>query len=1065
METNGVQFYLLRKQPLILVNGEQQSFGPAATKLLVYLADTSESEYVREELIQLVYGTERARETFRKKVVYPIRQLLPDMPLESGQNDLLHFNPDGIWVDSRIFSDQANDLLRANTIFHRKEYLAAKEILALYEAPFLAEYRPKSSAKMDDARFQAWQKSRQHDLSSLYFQLLDRVIAFDLKQQRHWAEAQYYAEQWLHSLNPSARPLQYLIWLAARQRTGSLNTYLADLHAREEAGELPLGPSWAEWNAWLKTGQTLALARLLPEMDSAPEVRTDSLVDQEIDRGSVLEPILKLLTTPRQEQVFAITGLPGVGKTEIARSAAQLLLERHAEYKLITLALAAPFDPELLCNAILKDLGRQDLFTLDYAKKRQRLKQLLQEPNLVIMVDEGYTTYLAEPETRNTVLGILSGARVMLIARDLPRFDHYVIELPGLDEEQTRSFLVSRVSWLREIEATKIKEIADLTRGVPLLLYIIAGGLKKELGRVHSLIEYLKAHNLSANASSDVYAVYAGVLAWLWQYLNTNDKDVLYAVSLFAPEEGADQEDLKLVLANTPSKEQLPQRINHLVDIHLIERKEQPSSRERYILGPMVLQFVRQQAQRLRRPHAPMIEQAYIRYLLDFIGTHVNQMERLDEHKQNVFRMFELVIFSDDHAWARPQAVDALNQIFPYFEIRGLYSTAARLVTRVLELGAFDSVEAHVQMLRRAARVALLRAEDEQSLKLYREALERARGAGVTQLYASLYHDIGNVQLETGRLEDAIRSFETAEQVVDAERRPHLLYSIWSNLGVTAFRQGRFELAVQYYQKVLDHLGGSETELPRELQTVAQFNLNALGLTATELGDYPTALSYFERSMVLAQILNYPQLMGYLYMNMGFTYCYQKEFDQAHHCFVQSGIIADQIQHVTLRTLVTFNQGMLASRRFLHQEALRLHRTALIEAEDHDVVWLKPQILVSLGKAYLRSEQFDSAAQSFSESLLTHAVTPIYVSQAIYGLCLSAMLKTYIIGNNNVETTLKRIAAPLASVPAEVLPLNLVSYLDWAHAAFERDLDHIPQLGRYRLVEALRTWLSDHPHA
>ena len=732
MENSEIRFYLLRKQPQIVVNdGQSLNFSSQALKLLIFLADNGESEYDRQELIRQVYGTEFARDTFRKKVVYPIRKLIPDVLPETSGGDVIRFTCDQVWVDSRIFAEKARDLVRATPGFNKKHYLAAREVLDLYQEAFLLEYHPKPSDLGNDQSFLSWQKNRQRDLTSLYHQLLDQVISFCLKQERYWSEANFYGEQWLHSLNPSAKPLQYLIWLAAHQRSDALTDYLAELREREEAGEQPMGPPWVEWSDLLKRGKLIPLARLLPQSEQSTGDRADDWTDEQIDRKEILEQILSLLTAPR-EQVFAVVGLPGVGKTELAHTAAQLLRERSPGCKIVLLELTAQLDLELLCNNILNDLGRQDLFTLDYAKKRQRLRQLLQAPNLAIIVDEGHTTHFANVDTLNTVLAILSGARIMVIARELARFDHYVIELPGLDEDQTKSFLVSRVSWLKEIEEVHFKEIADLTRGLPLLLHIIVGGLKKELGRVHSLIAYLKAHNVSPDLNQDVYAIYESILAWLWQYLTSKDKDLLYAISLFAEGDGADNADLNFVLGNPVPDENIQQRLYHLVDMHLVERKVGFSSEARYVLHPIILDFVLRWTQHPRRPHASLIEQAYIRHILDFIGLYHDQVERLDEHKQNIFHMFDLVFLNDDHVWARPQAVEVLRQVFPYFEMRGLHSTASRLITRVLTLGEFESVLQHIQMMRNAAKIAFIRADEEQALRLYEEALVLAEESGCT---------------------------------------------------------------------------------------------------------------------------------------------------------------------------------------------------------------------------------------------------------------------------------------------------------------------------------------------
>ena len=1060
MQDYHIRFYLLCKQPQITVNDEPLAVTPQALKLLIYLADSAETVYAREDLIRLVYGTVLARDTFRKKVMYPIRQRIPDFPLETGRGDLLYFERDKVWVDSRVFVEETRELLDGIRRFGKDDYRRAQDILELHQEAFLLDYHPKSGEGIDDSPFLAWQNSRRRDLVALYHQLLDQTIRYGVKQQRHWSDAQRFAERWRGSLNPSAKPLQYLIWLAAHQHSDALNSLLVELRERETAGELPMGPSWAEWDRVLKRGKTMALSRLLP--DTAPEANSvgEDRSDDLTGRRDVLEQILAFITVPRPEPVFAVTGLPGVGKTALTHAAARLLQERHPDYQVVRVEFSAQLDLEHLCNQLLAALGKPDLFTLDYAQKRQRLAQLLRAPRLVVILDEGHTTHLANPDTLTTVLTLLDGACVLLVARVLPRFPHFVVELAGLDEAQTRAFLVRLVPWLSDLAETQFTELAALTGGLPLLLHIIAGGLKKELGRMHSLLDALKRQG-TLDFQRDVYTVYEQVLAWLWQYLDSKDKDLLYAISLFAPLDGAGGEDLRTVLVSVLAPERLDAKLNRLIALHLVERPRDASAAPRHALHPIILDFVRRRSGQRRRPYTQLIERAYIHYLLDLIDAHSRESDRLDAYQQSVLHLFDLVLFGDDHVWARPQAIESLNRIFPYFEMRGLHAAASRLFTRALDLGQFASVTTHIQMLRSAAKIASIRADDEEPLKLYQRALDVAQDAAVTTQYASLYHGIGSIYMEKGRFREAIQNFETAARWVDAAQQKPLLYAIWSNLGVCASRQGQFERARQHYQKVLAHLGGSGIDLPPELQTIAQFVQTWLGITCTELGDYETAMRHFDASMALARVLNYPQLMGYLYLNIGLAYCYQAAYDEADDCFHRASLIAEQIEHAALRTQVTFNQAILASKRSLHQEALRLHRIALIEATDHDLTWVKPQILISLGKAYLRVEQFESAQQPFGEVLQLPQITAAYIAQALYGLASSVVLKAHFIGDNRVETTFELIHPRFDSLPLDRLPLQEVGdYLDWTHTAFQRDLDHIPQLARYRIVDALHLWIA-----
>ena len=423
------------------------------------------------------------------------------------------------------------------------------------------------------------------------------------------------------------------------------------------------------------------------------------------------------------------------------------------------------------------------------------------------------------------------------------------------------------------------------------------------------------------------------------------------------------------------------------------------------------------------------------------------------------------MIFGENHRWACPRVIEALDRIFPYFEVRGTYSIAERFITRVLALGEFSSAETQIQMLRHAARIAYLQAKGEQPLQRYQAALEIALHAEVTHRYASLHHDIAQVHLQKGRYEAANQSLADAERAVDPVRQQPLLYAIWSNQGVSAFRQGKVDVALQYYQKALDRLGDDDSHLAPELQPIAQHIHDALGIAFTERGDYQAALKHFRQSRALARQFNYPQLSSYLYLNMGLAYCYLGEYEEADDCFTKSEAIANDIRHLELQTLNVLNRGLLASRRNTHEEAIRLHKMALEKAKAYKLTWMKPRILISLGKTYLRAtdSRYGQASQAFAEVLAEPELAAAFVSQALYGIALSWVLQHHVGGDHPVEATLDLLLPILdaTTCPAPALPPDeIADYLDWAHMAFQRDFDHLERLERYRIVEVLRSWLA-----
>lgn len=1066
---DSFQVYLLRKQPQVLVNGQIQSLSSAsALKLFIYLADTGQKIYFRDDVFSLFspVDTEIHRKYFRQKAVYPIRDEFSETLLKTSKHgSIIEFNSEQVWVDSRTFSHKGNQLLQQHTSFDRQAFEEALEVLALYQSPFLMQFPPPSDkrATAEDLGFAKWQKTRQHELVSLYHQLLDPTIVFALHDEQDWPEAQRLAELWLASTHPTAKPVQYLLWLTSQRRSSSMSGYLEELERRHARKDMLFGPTPAEWRHEFDRHRTITLDRLLGR-DISPVLSLDpSAVDDPLDRPVIRQKLADLLIQPHGPKVFGLSGPAGAGKTEMTHKVVEQVRREHPDARVIVLELPQQLDLELLYNKLLVALDKPELLGLDVAKKRHRLKQQLQAPNTIVVVDEGHSTHMADAAVIRLLTGILAGARVMLVGRTLAEFEGYEVDLGGLSEAQTRTFMLFRVPWLEETGELNFHEFTHLTRGLPLLLHITAGGLKSQRGRIGSLMLHLNGN--MENPPQDLYAVYDRVLNWLWQYLTSEEKNLLYIISLFAPEIGVSTEDVIRIFDKVMPKHKRG-GLDALADLRLVERRGLGPEEERCRLHPLIRAFVVGQMQERSSPYRKPIQQAFVRTMLDYVQANAAQPDLLDAYQQNILHMFELVLSGDDHAWAQSAVIDALNQTFPYFEQRGLVAKAAHLFAQMRDTFTYSSPAAEVTTLLNIGKIAKLQSRFTEAIDALRQALARAERYELAVRYGPLYMHIGDSYMNLGQYEEAMRQFETAAQWAEQHNPPAVLYAIWSNMGVCRGYQSQYELAWQIYRTVAERLGEDLDSLSPDLKQIAQHNQTAIGLTLTELGRYEEAIPYFQRSLSLARELNALVALGYVYLNLGVAYYAIKAITDAETCFNEGFRIAEQTNHPALLINLRWNQGALASIQFNHQRAFFLLRTALMEAQDNQLDAIKPRILVAFGKAYLRCELHDAARRCFLDVLKLADVPPVTIAEAVFGLCLSILLPVYLIGQNDVEDTLRRLEPPLNSLPARsqglfgLMPADVQAYLQQAERWYVRDMDHLPELERFRVREAIEWWLE-----
>ena len=1068
MEKPSIDVYLLRDKPQIFLDGEPVKFERGGSEqLFYYLADTGEDTYTRSELARLLYDEDdnTARRKLSKEALFPTPSVLKNRCFDQSDPDELGFSAENMWVDSQAFAKRAAELLRYAPISTGNQFAEAKSILTLYQDHFLWGYSPKSSDIAVSSSFSNWQHRRQKELAVVRHQLLDEVIRFYLEWDLARSEAQSYADQWLGSLEPGTMPLQYLIWIAAKQRQNeALRDYLEQLRVCEDQKAVVIGPSSSRWIELISSDResiSLSVLHLRGLRSSQKILGQDTR--RLIGREAILEQISVLLST-NTPPIFAITGLPGAGKAQVARAAAQILRRKQPSYWVIDFELTPELDLELLVNQLLMQLEKPELVNLNIAAKRQHLKQLLQAPNIVIFIDEGHTTHLSDAKTRANLLETFEGARIVLIGRHLTSSDYYTVKIHGLTRRQTRDLLCQKIPRLEQTDEALFVELRKLMSGLPLLLHIIGGFIKKERIRLPSLIQELAALNNKPNHRQEVVTVYQTILRWLWRYMQLDEQHLLCVVSLFDATEGATLEALTTICSKVYSPGRVRQKMKLLGDLCLLEVQPTATS-ARYSLHPIIFELVREQAvqQAVRLTFLPKFEQNYIHYLLELVRVNHDQPLILDGQQHNILRLFDLTLVTGQHEWAQAEAVAALCQVSPYFERRGLYTVGSKLIERALEISDQQAPNPlRVYLLHHAGQMAAKQSNYELAQVFLENSLSDALSLEMRQDYGLLYLDFGLVQMQALDYENARVNLDRAAEWASNYGTKPLVYRIWVNLGVLAFRQSEFNEAYTHYKKVLDDLGDDAEALRPELQAIAQFALNAIGITLTNLQKPSQAQKYHQRSLILARSLNDPERLGYVYLNLGVAYFFLKKYEAARDCFIQGQHFARLTQNQELLTQIIWNRGALASAEDHHDKALRLLNTALSRTEKYQLHRMKPIVLVALGKACLKRSWRPKAQQCFVDALTSQDLSKVYAARAFYGLGLCAVINSSN-GDNDARATHTQIQQMMKQIDLSptVLPTISRPELQLAQKYYRHDFDPLYRIAHYRLVDALMLWLSN----
>lgn len=166
--------------------------------------------------------------------------------------------------------------------------------------------------------------------------------------------------------------------------------------------------------------------------------------------------------------------------------------------------------------------------------------------------------------------------------------------------------------------------------------------------------------------------------------------------------------------------------------------------------------------------------------------------------------------------------------------------------------------EAFVQL------VALHRYERDAALAYGRQGLSLARKNNFLRGLYNLYNQIGVVHDVAGEYLPALEAYEQALPAAEDLKRPELIGSIYTNMGLSHWNLGGFDQALSLYMKALKYFENNEKALGYLANTY-----NNIGLIYGDKKEYSKARPYFEKAIALTQSNNDSFNLAAYYNNMG----------------------------------------------------------------------------------------------------------------------------------------------------------------------------------------------------
>lgn len=1064
-DIDGPQLQLSLLRPLPVVSTGERVI-PFSQKnplyLLLYLADRG-VEQSRSKLASFLFPHGRddsAKLNQLRQTLHMLNEHLRANGVENlivSTEETLAIQPASIWIDTHEFSRQAKRLLLASNQNLIRNFLSeAVDTLSLYGDHFLRELQFPNLE---------WHEARQTDMVRLRHALLEKTIQFQLKQGLI-DEATHLAETWRHSLEPGFLPLQYLLAISFKQdMKAKFHEYLAFLQKFEDEDPTFFGPDVERWRM-LANGET---SFQFTEIGTPPVNAYFSTINRmpdDLRRTDKVPDLVSILTGPTAPSLVGLTGLPGVGKTHFARQSITAIQQQWPQFSIAWVELSSGTHLELLLNEVLSQFQLDHLKTLAYSEKQAAFTQLMQAYRGLIVVDEGMSKRLSHPEFLDAVCEAFKGVQLLLIARHISGNRHYPIELLGFDSALSRQFLIKQNPSLKDTDQDTFEIVAEITGGLPLVLRWITGFTNSkiflQIKSFNAALTKLRHTRWTRENASERY-VY--ILDWLWQQLMPADKNILFTISMFEPRYGISFEDINAISnrAFLLTGDKLQHKLESLVSLNILQQQAQANQPTRYMLDPITYEYVRDIRSGSFQIEA--IRRAYIEHFLHFTVENADDFQRLDEQTNNIIRMFEMVLLENAYLEALPEVTALLSRVYDYFDRSGLYAIAQQLLTAALQLSDLPAVEC-ATLSHQLARAILKHGHRDKAIEQLQNTWAYAQQLKLTDLYAVILRDLGRAFLKQGTYYAAIDALETGKSYAEQQNQALISAQIQANLAVVALEQHQYDAAQRYADQITAIMDGQQDAIRESYDylDLAQFLQLTLGAAAMNRHRYAEAGEYLQNSLQLAQMLNNPERIARVYLNMAALSYIQSQFEQAAQYLTQGSIVAEYIQHNELMLWFTWNKGAIKVVLEAYQQGEALLYQSLEMAKKLRQGSLIPVIYLWLGILSIRQRDAAIATKFFGYMLRDSPQNVRHVALALYGLGLAERRKNDPAMQDDEEEACRQVRGALDSISLRAIPAITEQELIKAEEYFQVAMSQWHGIRGFHVVRALCAWQAAQMH-
>lgn len=702
-----------------------------------------------------------------------------------------------------------------------------------------------------------------------------------------------------------------------------------------------------------------------------------------IGRNELVDQFVQTLCTGRGS--FAITGLPGVGKTALALALAHHPKVRQ-QFRDGILWVGLGQDPHVLESmsrwGILLGLTTTHMETLTTVEAwGSSLHECIGRRRMLVVIDDAW-------QLSHAVTFRLGGSDCVHLLTTrfpsiaLPFAQENVSYLQELNEEASLALLQCLAPEAIE-SGFSIRELVQSVGGLPLALTLIGrylhvqaqydqprrlrAALNRLLQNVKERLQLAEPHVPWEYASSLPMSTALSLQATIAiseHSLPETAQKALYALSVFPPKPYSFLEEAALAVCQMDEE-----TLDLLVDSGLLETA-QPG---RYYLHQTIADYAKIQCT------DNAVEKRMVEFFVHFVQKYHNDHEMLDQELHNIIVAFDM-------AFERGM-FDVLLQgiltLAPFIEARRLYSLASALFTRAQQIPSVQAdLESATRLWLSIGKMAELKSDLLQAEEAYLEGLKAAKQFGDVRLLVKLLVRAGSIIMDRDDPARAkvylVEGFAIAKELDEREQ----MSTILKQLGEVADYQGYKEKAASFF------LEGLILAQQLENWRLAGALLQNLGALAVEQGAFQQAAMYYQQGMAYAQQCNDVTRQSAILMTQGMLAFLQEQYQEAITLSLESLRLARTIENRFRISSVLQNLGMLEGVRANYVQAESYLEESLRLAQETGHRWLICETQGERGVLYLRRQKFERAKNIFHSMLLDarSMEAPLLVAQALFGL-------------------------------------------------------------------------------